>query len=173
MINNRDRVKTAFERNTKVLKLKPSWGRGTAVTTIRVQSGFRCEIEEGDWTLTADMSEKHGGYGAGPNPGVFGRAALGSCLAMCYVRWAALLDVPLNGLDVEIQADYDARGEYGFENVAPDYSEIRYVVTVDSQAPEEDIMRFLDKAETHTPFLAVFRQPQTIRREVRILTSTE
>ena len=67
--------------------------------------------------------------------------ALGSCLAMGYVRWAAQLGVPLASVDVEVQADYDARGEYGVSDEPPGYSEVRYCVRVESEAPEADVLR--------------------------------
>ncbi|NIV03707.1 MAG: OsmC family peroxiredoxin, partial [Calditrichae bacterium] len=60
---------------------------------------------------------KHGGNNQGPNPGIFGRAALGSCLAIGYMRWAAKLGVPISKIDIEVQTDYDARGEYGVAKV--------------------------------------------------------
>ena len=81
-------VELAFERNAKALSLRPTLGIGTATTTVRVRDGLTCEIEDGPWKLTADMGEKQGGGNQGPNPGVLGRGALGSCLAMSYVMWA-------------------------------------------------------------------------------------
>jgi uncharacterized OsmC-like protein len=164
-----EKIRTAIERNTKALTLKPSIGQGTAVTRVRVREGLTCDIEEGAWKFTADMSEKHGGNGAGPNPGVLGRAALGSCLAIGYSMWAARLGVPLASLEVEVQADYDSRGEYGVGDVSPGYREVRYVVKVESEAPEADVRRVLEEAERHSPYLDIFRRPQNVRRELEIL----
>jgi uncharacterized OsmC-like protein len=166
-----ERIRAAIERNAKALALKPSIGQGTAVTRVRVREGLTCDIEEGAWMLTADMSEKHGGNGAGPNPGVLGRAALGSCLAIGYSMWAARRGIPLTSLEVEIQADYDSRGEYGVDEVPPGYREVRYVVKVESEAPEADVLRLLEEAEKHIPYLDIFRNPQKVRREVQILRS--
>ncbi len=168
-MDQQERIRVAFERNAKALALRPSLGQGTAITKVRLAGGLTCEIEDGKWTLTADMGEKNGGSGLGPDPGVLGRAALGSCLVMSYVRWAGEFGVPLQGLEVEVQADYDARGEYGVGDVSPSYSEIRYVVTVESDAPEADILRMLDKAEAHTPFHALYSQPHTLLRDVKVV----
>src|SRR5688500_167166 len=90
-----ERIRLTFERNAKALALRPAFGQGTAVTKVRLVDGLACEIEEGPWKLTADMSEKSGGKNSAPNPGIFGRAALGSCLAMGYAQWAARLGVPI------------------------------------------------------------------------------
>lgn len=163
-----ERIRNVFERNRKALSLKPAIGQGTAATRVCVKQGLTCEVEEGPWKLTVDMSSKHGGSSSGPNPGVLGRAALGSCLAMSYARWAAVLGVEITGLEVEIQADYDARGEYGVGDVLAGYGEVRYVVRIESDAPEMEIARVLDAGEEHTPYLDVFRHPQRVRRIVQI-----
>jgi uncharacterized OsmC-like protein len=163
-----DEIRAAFDRNRRAVELRPSIGQGTAVTRVSMDQGLTCHIEDGRWNLTAGMSEKSGGAGAGPDPGVLGRAALGSCLAAGYVMWAAKARIPLNGVQVEIQANYDVRGEYGLGDIDPSYAQIRYVVTVESDAPEADVLRVLDKAESHSPYLAVFRNPQDVRREIHV-----
>ena len=168
-----EKIRTAFERAARALRLRDTVGRGTAVTRVRMREGFTCEIEDGRWTLTVDMSEKGGGDGRGPDPGVMGRSALGSCLAIAYRQWMVQRDVPVSSLEVEIQADYDARAEYGVTDGSPAYREIRYLVTVESDAPGEQIMDALGEAETRCPFLVMFAEPQRLRREVRIAKPTE
>ena len=164
-----EKIKTAFERNAKAVSLRPSVGRGTATTRVRLRDDLTCDIEDGRWTLVADLSEKHGSRGEGPDPGVYGRAAIGACLAMGYRQWAAKLDVPLDAVEVEIQADYDTRGHYGVdEDVPPGYREVRYRVSVESSAPEEDVLRVLDMADRHSPWLDDIRRPVPVKREVRI-----
>lgn len=163
-------IRAAFQRSVQILTRRPALGRKTDVTRVRVRDGLTCEIEDGSWKLTADLATKSGGNELGPTPGVFGRAAFGSCLAMCYVMWAAELGVPLTGVEVEVQADSDVRGMYGVDHVPPGYQELRYVVSLTSPAPRSDIMRVLDVAEAHSPYFSVLSQPQNVKREVRINT---
>jgi uncharacterized OsmC-like protein len=164
-----ERIRTAIERNVKAVTIRPGIGQGTAVTRVRSLDGLKCEIEEGPWKLTADMSEKTGGDNTAPNPGVLGRGAFGSCLVICYMTWAARLGVPIAGVEVEVQADYDVRGEYAVADVRPGYLQVRYIVTVESDAPEADIMRVLDEADAHSSYIDVFRDPGDLRREVHIV----
>ena len=84
-------IKAALERNVKVVEARPSVGQGTAVTKVTLHPGLACEVEEGPWRFSVGMTEKYGGGNTGPNPGVYGRAALGSCLAIGYGMWAARL----------------------------------------------------------------------------------
>lgn len=163
-----ERIRTAFERSVRALSLRPGRGRGTAVTRVRLGEGLTCEVEDGPWRLVVSMPEKVGGAGAGPNPGVVGRAALGSCLAVGYRMWAARRGVPLRSLTVEVEADYDVRGELGVDrDVSPAYSEIRLVVSVESEASESRIEEVLAEAEAHSPYWRMFERPTRIVRRLR------
>jgi uncharacterized OsmC-like protein len=167
-------IKEALERNAKVVAARPSVGQGTAVTKVTLNPGLACEVEEGQWRFSVGMTEKYGGINNGPNPGVYGRAALGSCLAIGYGMWAARLEVPIRSLTVEIRAQYDVRGELAVDpNVRPGYGSIVYVVTVDSDAPDGDIQRVLDTADRHSSWLDDIRNPVPISREVHIVRNQQ
>jgi uncharacterized OsmC-like protein len=163
-------IRTILERNVKAVSLRPVVGQNTARTLVRLKPGLECELTEGDWHLTIAMSAKSGGTNAGPNPGVLGRGALGSCLALGYAMWAARMGVPLDSLEILVEADYDSRGELGIdEAVPPGYLEVRYVVTVASPAPEEDVQRVIETADRYSPYRDVFARAHTVRREVRFV----
>jgi uncharacterized OsmC-like protein len=162
-------IRSAFERNARIVTTRPAVAQKTYVTRVHIRDGFTCDIEEGPWTLTADLSTTAGGNAAGPTPGTFARAALGSCLAMSYVMWAARLNVPLYDLAVEVQADTDLRGMYGVDDIPAGYSDVRYIVSVRSPASQEAILRVLDTAEAHSPYVDVFRRPQVLQRQLHIV----
>jgi uncharacterized OsmC-like protein len=165
-----EEIRQAIERNVKAVSLRPSIGQGTAVTRVRLRPGLACDVEEGPWRFTVGMTDKYGGTNEGPNPGVYGRGAVGSCIAIGYGMWAARLGVPIDSLDVEIQADYDARGELGVApEVPPGYLGMRYIVTVESSAPESDIVRMLDTADRHSSWRDDIARAVPISREVRVL----
>jgi uncharacterized OsmC-like protein len=164
------KIKSAFARVSNAFVQRPAFGLGTRISKVSIKDGLTCEIREGVWTFTADMPEGVGGNGAGPTPGVFGRAALGSCLAIGYMMRAATMDIPISGLEVEVQADYDDGALFGTApNVPPGYLEIRYCVTIESEAPEEQIMHLLDEADKHSPYLDVFSRAQSCVRKVKII----
>jgi uncharacterized OsmC-like protein len=165
-----EKIKLAVERGTKALTLKPSLGLGTGISKTRIKNGLTCEIQEGNWKFIADMPETIGGNVQGPTPGVYGRAALGSCLAIGYMLMAAKMNIPVASLEVEVQADYDDGALLGTSNVAPGYLEVRYTITIESEAAEEDILRMLDDADQHSPYLDVFSRPQNCKRDVHIIS---
>lgn len=172
MIHEQEKIKSAFSRVSKTLAQRPGFGLGTGISKATIKNGLTCEIKEGNWTLTADMPEQAGGNAAGPTPGVFGRAALGSCLAIGYMMRASAMGIPIAGIEVEIQADYDDGALFGTAgaDVPPGYLGIRYSVTVDSDASEADIIKMLDEADQHSPYLDVFRRGQTCLRQVNIIS---
>src|SRR5215207_4979613 len=152
-----DHIREALERNARAVTLKPSIAQRTGRTTVRLKPGLECEVEDGRWKLTVGMGPNSGGSDAGPSPGTLGRGALGSCLAIGYAMWAARLRVPIDGLQVEIQADFDSRGELGMsDDIPPGYLQVRYIVSVTSTASEADIRRVIDTADKYSPFRDVF-----------------
>ena len=87
--------------------------------------------------------------------------------------WAARLGIPIEGVEVEVQADFDARGELGVGGVTPGYREVRRVIRIDSPAPEEVVLDLVDTAERHSPYLDVFARAQSLRRVVHIAQPEE
>jgi uncharacterized OsmC-like protein len=168
-------VAAALERNAKAVTLQPSRGQKTAITTATLRDGLACDIREGPWHYVAAMSEKYGGSQEGPTPGLFGRGAMASCLALGYAMWAARLDIQIDSLEVEVHADYDVRGELGVaDEVRPGYLEIRYIVNVSSPARPEEIERWLDTADRYSSWRDNIANAVPLVCERRInLASTE
>jgi len=169
-MNTTEKIKIAFERSEKALSLRPALGQGTGTSIARIKNGLTCEIVEGPWKLVADMPEQAGGNMAGPTPGVYGRAALGSCLAIGYMMRAAKFNVLIKSLEVEVQADYDDGALFGTIDLYPGYLQVRYIVTIESDSPEERILSLLDEADKHSPYLDVFSRGQDCARQVRIIS---
>jgi uncharacterized OsmC-like protein len=163
-----ERIRTTLDRMRNTVEKRPARALGTARTRVRVVDGLTCEAEERDERLTIDMPERWGGNGQGPNPGMVGRSALGACLAMSYLRWAAAHDLPIRSLEIEIEADFDARAELGVGDGNPAYTGVRYVVSVNSDAPEEEVRRVFDLSDARCPYLHIWQDPIDVRRELRI-----
>jgi uncharacterized OsmC-like protein len=172
-MQNRETIKAALERNVRAVSARPSVGQGTAVTKVHWRHGLTCDVEDGPWKFVVGMNEKYGGDNAGPNPGVFGRAALGSCLAIGYAMWAARMNVPLRSMEVEVHADYDVRGELAVDDsVRPGYHEMRVVVSIESEASESEVLAMLEVAERHSSYLDDYRNPVPVKRELKFVSAT-
>lgn len=166
-------LRKTYRRNAKAITLRPAVGMSTGHTTVRVRDGTTCEVENGPWTFTADVGTDQGGNDAGPGPGVLERAALGSCLGIGYSQWAALLEVPIDRIQVEVESEFDARGSFGIEDQPPGFTRLRYRVTIESPASESEIQEVIDQADRHSPVLDDFRRPIPVEREIHIKTPQE
>ena len=164
-------IKKAFERNVKLLNLKPEKGQYTTSTKIRLTNGTACEVEHKHWKFTADVGKQQGGNDEGPGPGIFYRASLGSCLAIGYAIWAATMGIDIEHLEVDVEADVDARGNFGIDNAEPGYTEMRYTVTIESPASKDEIHEMIKMADKHSPILANFKKPMKMEREVILVRS--
>jgi uncharacterized OsmC-like protein len=164
------KIKTAIERTKKALQLKPSLGKGTGISKAKIIDGLRCEIQEGNWKIYADMPEGAGGKGSAPTPGVYGRAALGACLAIGYMMKAAEADIVVSNLSVEVEADFDDGALFGTTDkiIPPGYLAVRYSIHIESDEPEEKIMQVINDGDTHSPYLDIFTRAQKCIRKVNI-----
>jgi len=164
-----DDIKNKFIRTQKALTLKPSLGLSTGISTTRIINGLTAETREGDWVFKTDMPKQVGGSATASTPGALGRAALGSCLAIGYMLWASKLEVPIDSLEVEIEADYDDGALFDTSNNYPGYLEIRYTVRIKSPASDDDIENLLNTGDKHSPYLDVFSRAQSCVRQVEII----
>lgn len=161
-------LKNSFKRVKKLLTIKPEKGQYTTTTKVRVRDGTTCDIEHKHWTFTADIGEMEGGNDAGPGPGILQRGAIGSCLAIGYAKWAAWLDVPIENIEVDVQAKVDVRGSYGIDGVSPAHKRMKYIVRIESPSPVDKIYEVIEKADAHSPILMDTKKPVQIEREVTI-----
>lgn len=165
-------IGAALDRLDEVIAKRPTFGVDTDRSVSTVTDALRCTSEEGAWRFETDLPESMGGAGSGPSPGVLGRAALGSCLAMGYQMRAARLGVRMRSVRVEIEADYDIAGMLNLDAEArPGYSELRYHVHIESDAPEADLQRVVDEGDLLSPYRDVFAAATPMRRAVTIHTS--
>ena len=164
-----ERIRKAWDRTTRVLRKRPAAARGTSVTRIRLMEGLRCTIEQGPWQMIGDQSKSDGGDDTGPDPGFYGRASLGLCAAQGYAMALARRGLPHHGIEVVVEADYDARGMYRTaDNVPPGYEAVRCIVTVDSDAPEPEIMAALDDADRYSPWHYNFATALPVSRQLTL-----
>ena len=160
-------LKPLFDGAIEHIRAHPADGQGTAVTRTRIRNGVTCDVEDSHWRLIVDEMPGDGGSGLGPDPGVYGRAALGSCLAMGYAMWAAHFGVPLEDVEVIVEADYDAQGMLGVdEAVSPGWSAVRYKVLISSPAPRESVIKVIETADRYSSILDCFRRPLDVTRDV-------
>lgn len=162
-------IKKAQERRIEVYKKRPSSARSTGKTQAKLDSGTRCEIVQDGWTLVCDQSKLMGGEDGGPDPGMFGRGALGACLAQGYAIQLAIQELSFDSICVEVQSEIDGLGSVGIDDaIPPGYQSLRYFVCIESDEDDVALREAIDIADRTSPWLYNFVTALPIEREVEI-----
>ena len=165
-MSSTQRIRDAFDRMQHVFAKRPAVAGATATMRARIIDGLHCEAREGDWLFSLDLPVDAGGTNAGATPGVHGRAALASCLAMSYSIELARAGIEARSVEVEVQADYDNRGLVGMDNIRPGYLNVRHTLYLDTDAPLDVVQPALEKAQRNSPYLDVFAVAQPVSGQV-------
>lgn len=154
-------IKLAAQRNKKAIELKPSLKRGTETARARLSEGLRFDIDVDGIKIPAEVPQKYGGNGKTAGSGAHALASIICCAMVGYLVRFAERDIPVSGLGIEVQADWD-------KDVTNGYADLRYTVEVESSAPEEDVRRAIADNNETSFGLAVMQNPIEAHCEVRV-----
>ena len=111
----------------------------------------------------ADAPPALGGVDSGPAATEVLLAALAGCVTSGITANAALFDVPIDGLEIDLEADIDLRGVFGHDkSVKNGFSDIRYTVTIKSPASEDKVRRCKETIDRKSPVLDTLTKPANI-----------
>jgi uncharacterized OsmC-like protein len=137
-----------------------------ASTRAEGRSGVR-RIRIRDFQILSDSGPDFAGYDFGPSSPELQLGVLSSCLTHIFLIQAAQSNVPLDALEVEIQAQMDPRaGKPGFEQVPIYPHNITYTVSLSSPAPDAEIAALHQAVERACPILNLLINPQQITGKV-------
>ena len=163
------RIKALAEETARAFAIDPKLAAGGGRTRVRRTAGLSCEIEDGPWRLVSDLREGAGGAGEGPDPGVLTRGALGACLTMDIVTWAARFDVEVAVVEVEVESAMDTRGSYGVDEAVPaGYQAVTCRITVESPDGEAAVRHVVETAAAHNPRLYDLSHAVPVTRELTV-----
>ena len=156
-------TKTALARSTKAVTLRPQKGQYTHTNSAVIENGTACFVREKKFQMLVDVPPSIGGGGAGPTPGTLVRSALTSCIAIGVKLWAARADMQIDYVDVQLEADVDARGEMGVDDdIAPGFLVTRLIISVRTNAPKEDVEKVITRSLKYSPLFDIYSNPQNI-----------
>ena len=151
-------------RTLKANAAKPDY----APTQLRARvaaegrSGIR-RIRIRDFQVLSDSPPSFVGYDIGPSSPELALGALGSCLTHSYLIQAAVHELPIASLEIEVTGRIDARaGIAGHEDVPVYPHDIAYTVHIVSPASEAAIAAVREAVERSCPILNLLRHPQAI-----------
>jgi len=156
-------TKEALARSTKAVTLRPQVGQYTHKNSAVIENGTRCRVHEKHLDMIVDVPPSIGGGGEGPSPGTLVRSALTSCIAIGVKLWAARADIQIDYIDVQLEADADARGEMGVDDdIAPGFLVTRLIIAVRSNAPKKDVEAVIARSLKYSPLYDIYTNEQNI-----------
>ena len=116
-----------------------------------------------DVQFIGDSMELVGGMELGPSGPESLCGALANCLGHVYLINAALMNIPLDSLYLEVTGDLDYRVVADLIDT-PQVQNFTYAVHIESPASAEDIQRLHDAVDKKCPVTNSIRLPQKVER---------
>jgi uncharacterized OsmC-like protein len=134
----------------------------------RLNEGISCRVETGKALVEAGLHPATGGAGDMACSGDMLLEALVACAGVTLNAVSIALDINLRDAKIEAEGDLDFRGTLGVSKEAPvGFQRIRLIMTIDSDAPEDQLVNLLRLTErycvvlqtlTHPPELTLIRK---------------
>ena len=147
-------------------KVESTWERGTkAVVTVGPVHALGQNIfpRTRRFVITSDDPAALGGVDSAPTPAELALVALAGCVTSGIATNAALFDVPLDAMSIDMEADMDMRGLLGHDKSARNgITDIRYTVNIQSPAPEDKVRRCKETIDRKSPVRDTLANPVNI-----------
>ncbi|UED86604.1 OsmC family protein [Streptomyces profundus] len=142
-----------------------------ARASAEARSGVR-RIRIRHHQIVSDSPLDFAGYDLGPASPEIQLGVLSSCLTHVFLIQAARLRVPLDALEVQVEADQDPRGgKPGFEETPIYPHNISYTVHLTSPASAERVRELHETVERECPIYNLLINPQHVTGRV-VLTGS-
>jgi len=163
-------LKLALERNITALQDHPAGARLLFKARSRLLDGVRCSAEVRDFPpIIIDEPPELGGGNAGPNPVELILVALAACQEIVYAAYAAVLGVPLEGVEVTAKGHLDLRGLFGLGDSVPvGYQKVTFETALESPADLSTIRELVARVEAHCPVLDTLIRPIEVAGTVTV-----
>lgn len=166
---SRRELKEIIEGRISLFKKKPEAAKYRPVVVTEWRGGLLNENKIRDHLLLSDYPVPAGGTDKAANPMEALLAALGSCVSAVYVEYAAMLDMKLDGVKVELEGAIDLRGLFNVDpDVSPGFEGISYTVTLKTSEPKDKIDELISLAESHCPVSDSLKRVVAVDRKVNV-----
>src|SRR3990172_11067041 len=118
----------------------------------------RIKFEGGETEFKVDNPTFMGGSGSLPGPMHYCFYGLASCYTGTFATMAAMLGIKLKKLTTKVEADVNFSRVFGLSDV-PVMEEVRVILQVKSDAPEEKIKQAEELALQRCPVVFTLRNP--------------
>lgn len=132
-------------------------------TTVAWDSGYHATMHVTDGQMVfADEPQRYGGEGMGITPEDLLLTAVGSCLVATYIGGLSAASINVEYLRLSVSGRVNFRAAFALEPGSPGFEDIKVVVDLQTDAPEQKVIELLEKLYKAAPI------PDTIMRPVPV-----
>lgn len=119
----------------------------------------------GDYIVASDSAPGLAGHALGPSSPEMLLGALASCLVHTYLLQATLMNIPLDGVEIEVTGALDMTGVVGLEAPEPiRLQDLAYSATVETHAPQATIDALHAAVDRTCAVLNTLRSPLDVQQ---------
>jgi len=161
-------VKQALIQTIDNLKENPSASSVAFRSKTKWKGDTLCSVKIRQFpTFDIDEPPELGGQDSAPNPVELVLAALGTCQEIMYSAYAAVMDIALESVEVDVRGYLDLKGLLGMdENVPAGYKRIIFETRINSNSNDEKLLELIHTVENHCPVMDILTRPQSISGSV-------
>ena len=161
-------LKQTLLQTINELSNNPARGQLVFRANTKWIDGVRCSAKVRHFDeVYVDEPAALGGDDRYMNPVELILAALGTCQEIMYAAYASVMDIDLDGINVDVKGNLDIQGLLGLDdNVPAGFSSISYVTNITSAAPNEKIEKLVQQVESHCPVLDILTRPINVTGKI-------
>lgn len=160
---SQEALKKALTTTIAAIQNNPAGANLVFKADTWLEEGVRCSAKVRNFEpMGVDEPPELGGADTAMNPVELILVALGTCQEIMYGAYAAVMDIELESVKVEVKGYLDVRGLFAMAEVAAGYKNIRFETNITSPASAEQIRKLVETVESHCPVL------DTITRSIEV-----
>ncbi|MGJ7923293.1 OsmC family protein [Neobacillus sp. LXY-4] len=146
--------------------------KATFKANAHLQAGVQVKVKSRNFEVTIDEPKTLGGTDTGMNPVELALCALGACQAIVARVYSSKFNIQLDDFRVELEGDLDTDGFLNKSNVRPGFSDIRYNIHIETNAPREKVEEFIAFVESKCPVGDTIANPVNLKLNQILISSS-
>lgn len=163
-----DRIRTSQAMVIDRMRADPSACQRTYCTTGRIEAGLTCQIEQGQFTATADLGPAMGGDAAGPSPGFYARSAIVGCVGIGIKMLAVREGLLFETVTITVETDFDDSALMGLGSNSAGPMKTRVIIGIESEDDPARIAEVVNRALEHDPWFLALRDAQVVEPDLNV-----
>jgi len=165
---NMEKGRQIYEQTRARFASNPALGKTTIRAVAKLLEDMHIEGRVGRFHLESDEPAVRGGTDLGPTPLQYFVAGTAFCLITQIARFAPLYDVPLEEVQADVRAEFNAADKFVTDDSNGAFEQVTYALTVRSSAPASQVRPLIEHAERACHATQSLRRPVPVSLEVQL-----